>query len=241
MRFVRGASFAVRHCGLAIAAVLVGSASVGVASAAGARIADWGMNEGPNATTMHDSGPFNIPGRIGSAVETGVVADGRTVYRWAATGRDGVRPERLVTVESDRLNPRRADFVVVVRFKTGFRSHQHIMQKGQSGAAGGMWKIPMKYGRVGCTFVGSRDMAGIWSRETGLWDGQWHRVRCERSRAGVTITVDGGQPKTNHKWTGRIVNTWPTAIGGKPRCNVEPVHCDYYVGLINRVVVKKLR
>jgi hypothetical protein len=241
MRFVRGASFALRRWGLLIAALLVGSASVGVASASGAKIAEWEMNEPPGATTMHDSSGSNISGRIGPAVVTGVVFDGRTGYRWLGTDRDGVHRERLVTVDNSRLNPGRADFSVSVRFATGFHAHQHLIQKGQATTAGGMWKIPMKDGKVGCMFIGSRDRAAIFSRETTLWDGTWHTVRCERRSTGVTIIVDGGQPRTNPKWTGNIANTWPLSIGGKWSCGQGDVHCDYYVGHIDRVVVRRLR
>jgi hypothetical protein len=241
MRIFRGASFAFRRWGLVMAVVLVGAASVGIASASGAKIAEWEMNEGPRATTMHDSSGSNIDGEIGSRVVTDVVVDGRTGYRWPAIDHDVANREHLVTVESSRLNPGRGDFAVIVRFSTAQRHHHHLIQKGNSGAAGGMWKIPMKEGRVGCTFVGSRDMVGIWSRETELWDGEWHTVRCERRSTGVTVIVDGGEPKTNRKWTGKIANTWPTSIGGKWSCRVPDIHCDYYVGLIDRIVVKRLR
>ena len=241
MGFFRITSCALRRWGLGVAVLLVGSASVGVASASGAKIAEWEMNEGPRATTMHDSSGSNIEGKIGSAVVTDVVLDGRTGYRWPAISHDEVDREHLVTVNSSRLNPGRGDFAVSVRFATGFRPHQHLIQKGQATTAGGMWKIPMKQGRVGCMFIGSRDRAGIFSRETALWDGAWHTVRCERRRTGVTVIVDGGQPRTNDKWTGKIENTWPTSIGGKWSCRPPDVHCDYYVGHIDRVVVRRLR
>jgi Laminin G domain len=217
----------------------VGSASVGVVSASGAKIAEWEMNEGPNATTMHDSSG-SVDGKIGSAVVTDVVVDGRTGYRWPAIDHDVVNREHLVTVNSSRLNPGRGGFAVIVRFNTGHRHHQHIIQKGNSGAAGGLWKLPIKQGKVGCFFLGSRDRSAVFSRETVV-DGAWHTVRCERRRTGVTVIVDGGQPKTNDKWTGKIENTWPTSIGGKWFCRPPDVHCDYYVGLIDRVVVKRLR
>ena len=221
----------------------MGGASVGVASASAATIADWEMNEAPGATTMHDSSDSNLSGTIGSAVVTGVVTDGATGYQWLGTNRDGVHRERLVTVDSSMLNPGTDDFAVTVRFSTGFHGHQHIIQKGQSGAAGGMWKIHMQRtsGRVGCTFIGSSDMAAIRSRETGLADGAWHTVRCERRSTGVSVIVDGGKPTTNPKWTGKIGNTWPTSIGGKWFCRPPDIHCDYYVGRIDRIVVKKLR
>jgi Laminin G domain len=240
MGFFRRASFALRRRGLAVAVLLIGSASVGVASASAAKIAEWEMNEGPRATTMHDSSGSNIDGKIGSAVVTDVVVGGRTGYRWPAISHDTADREHLVIVNSSRLNPGRRDFAVIVRFNTGHHHHQHIMQKGNSGAAGGLWKLPIKEGKVGCFFLGSRDRVAIFSRETVV-DGAWHTVRCVRRHTGVSVIVDGGEPKTNRKWTGKIANTWPTSIGGKWFCRPPEIHCDYYEGLIDRIVVKRLR
>jgi hypothetical protein len=70
-------------------------------------------------------------------------------------------------------------------------------------------------------------------------DNQWHTVRCTRTSVGVTIVVDGGTPKTNGVWTGNIANTWPLAIGGKPKCDGTTVGCDYFVGRLDRAVVEK--
>jgi hypothetical protein len=70
-------------------------------------------------------------------------------------------------------------------------------------------------------------------------DNQWHTVRCTRTSVGVTIVVDGGTAKTNGVWTGNIANTWPLAIGGKPKCDGTTVGCDYFVGRLDRAVVEK--
>jgi laminin G domain protein len=240
MGFLRIAPLALRRWGVVVSALLLATGAVSVASASGAKIAEWEMNEGPNATTMHDSSGSNIDGKIGSAVVTDVVVEGRTGYRWPAIDHDVVDREHLITVNRSRLNPGRGDFAVIVRFNTGHHHHQHIMQKGNSGAAGGLWKMPIKEGKVGCFFFGSRDRAAIFSRETVV-DGAWHTVRCERRRTGVSVIVDGGEPRTNPKWTGKIENTWPTSIGGKWFCRPPDIHCDYYEGLIDRIVVKRLR
>jgi hypothetical protein len=215
------------------------NAAVGVrpAFAAWTKIADWRMNESSRARTMHDSSQSNLSGTIGSAVRTGVVLSGETGYRWSRQNKAGYHPERLVTVGSSLLNPRRDAFAVTVRLYTG-AGDQNIIQKGQARTAGGMFKIDMVRGHVICVFKGSAGRAAIRSRRT-VWDGAWHTVRCERRRRGVSIAVDGGVRRTQAGRTGRIANTWPLSIGGKWRCNPPNVQCDYYVGHLDRAVVRR--
>ena len=138
----------------AVLLLLVG-ASFGTASARGATIADWEMNEGSSATTMHDSSSSNLSGTIGSAVVTGVVTNGATGYRWPSENRwNTAHPERLIKVTSSKLNPGTANFTVIMRFYTGSFGDQNIIQKGQAKTGGGMWKIPLFDGKVGCNFLG---------------------------------------------------------------------------------------
>lgn len=188
---------------------------------------------------MHDSSDSNIDGKIGSAVVTGVVTDGATGYRWKGQNRDGYRPERLVTVQSSRLDPGTNDFAVIVRLMTG-AGDQNIVQKGQARTSGGMFKIDMVKGHVICMYRGSEGRSAVRSPQT-VWDHVWHRIRCERRGTRVLLTIDGGTPRVNSGATGRIANSWPLSIGGKWRCNGARVQCDYFVGRLDRVVVKKLR
>jgi hypothetical protein len=222
-----------------MAVLLAANASAGIESAFAAwmKVADWRMNEPPGATTMRDSSESNLSGAIGSAVQTGVLVSGETGYRWSGQNKAGLHPERLVTVDSSLLNPRRDDFAVSVRLLTG-AGDQNILQKGQSRTAGGMFKIDMVKGHVICVFRGSKGRSAIRSRQT-VWDHVWHTVRCERRSTGVTIIVDGGTPRTRSGATGRIANTWALSIGGKLRCDPPDVQCDYYVGLLDRVVVRR--
>jgi hypothetical protein len=223
---------------LAPAGAVLAFAFAGIGPAAAATtIADWKMNESAGASTMHDSGPSKLSGTIGSAVRTGVNVGGATAYRWSVRNKDGKHPERLVKVSSSLLNPRKGAFAVTIRLRTG-AGDQNIIQKGQATTSGGMWKIDMVKGHVKCTFKGSQGRAGVSSRQT-VWDSVWHRVRCERRSTGVTITVDGGTPRTTAKATGTIANSATLAIGGKSSCNPPTVQCDYYVGLLDRVLIQR--
>jgi hypothetical protein len=239
MRLLGAASAGLRRWGLVTAALLLVSASVGAPSAFGA-VADWEMNEGSSATTMRDSSGSGLSGSIGSAVVTGVVTNGAKGYRWRSENRLGsAHPERLVKVSSSRLNPGTAKFTVIMRFMTGSFGDQNIIQKGQAKTGGGMWKIPLFDGKVGCNFLGVKHRSAVWSRQV-VADNKWHTVRCDRRTTGVTITVDGGRSKTNRTWTGSISNTWPLTIGGKLKCDGgKTVGCDYFVGRIDRIVVKR--
>jgi hypothetical protein len=239
VRFFRGCLNARRRGCLLVAALLAVSATVAVDPAfAATTVADWEMNEAAGATVMHDSSGSNLSGKIGSAVQTGVVVAGAKGYRWSSRNKDGLHPERLVTVQSSRLNPGTAAFAVTVRLYTG-AGDQNIIQKGQSRTAGGMFKIDMLRGRVICTFKGSTGRAAIGSRQT-VWDHVWHTVRCERRAKSVSIIVDGGTPRTNYRATGNISNNKVLAIGGKAACNPPDVQCDYYVGLLDRAFVQRL-
>jgi len=222
-----------------IAALLVCTGSFGVMPALGATIARWEMDEPAGATTMRDSSPAGLDGTIGSAVVTGVVTDGATGYQWPSGNRSGVHTERLVRVDSSRLNPGIANFTFIMRFKTSSFGDQNIVQKGQAKTSGGQWKIAIKRGKIVCNFLGIVHRSAVWSNEI-IADNQWHTVRCDRRTTGVTITIDSNAPKTNHNWTGSISNTWAVSIGGKPKCDGGvTVGCDYYVGLVDRVVIER--
>ena len=217
---------------------VVACAVTGAGRALAARtIADWEMNEAAGATRMHDSGPNHLSGRIGSAVQTGVSAGGAKAYRWSSKNMAGRHPERLIKVSSSLLNPGRAAFVVKIRLRTG-AGDQNIVQKGQATTSGGMWKIDMVKGHVRCTFKGSRGTVGVGSRKT-VWDSLWHTVRCVRRSTGVSIRVDGGTSRRTAGATGRIANRSTLSIGGKVSCDPPRVECDYYIGLLDRVVVRR--
>jgi hypothetical protein len=106
---------------IATAIGLVSAMACDPASAAATvRVADWQMNEAAGAGTMVDSSGNGINGSIGSAIQTGYTYAGATGYHWGSTNPNGypAKPERLVTVPNDRLNPGNRDYAVTVRFRT---------------------------------------------------------------------------------------------------------------------------
>jgi hypothetical protein len=235
---LRGASvITVRRWCVAMAVGLVVMAWIGAASAYGGVVAKWEMNEPPGSTTMLDSSGSGISGAIGSAVLTGVASLGETAYRWHWQNKDGLRPERLVTVENPLLNPGTDDYAVTLRIATG-SGDQNILQKGQTHTSGGMFKIDMVEGYVICMYKGSLGRSSIKSSQQ-IWDNQWHTIRCERKPDRVVLTIDGGVPRVNKGATGNIANNWALSIGGKWRCDPPTVQCDYYVGVMDRVVVER--
>jgi hypothetical protein len=217
--------------------VLTVTASAGAASAFGATVADWEMNERSGARTMHDSSGSNLSGTIGSAVVTGVVTNGAKGYRWLGKNTDGYHPERLVRVNSSRLNPGTSDFVVRIRLFTG-AGDQNIIQKGQATTPGGYWKIDMVEGHVICLFKGSQGRSAVRSTQK-VSNNVWHTVRCERRGTRVSLTMDGGTRHSNVNATGKIANSKVLAIGGKAACNGGSIQCDYYIGRLDYAVVRK--
>lgn len=221
----------------AAVAVLLGAA---VPASAATTIADWEMNEGTTATTMLDSSGNGINGSIGDDVVTGYTFNGATGYHWTYVkpNQPPANPARLVTVADGRLNPGSSVYSVTVRFRTKV-SFGNIIQKGQSGTAGGYWKWQIPNGQLTCLFRGvingSFVSKAVNSGTTKLNDGVWHTVTCTRTATGVTMTIDGGTTRKASGWTGPISNTKPLVIGGKLNCDQQTVTCDYFVGDIDYV------
>ena len=214
-------------------------------AAATVRIADWQMNEPTGARTMLDSSGNGINGSIGTAVQTGVTYAGATGYRWSSTNPNGypAKPERLVTVPNDRLNPGSRDYAVTVRFRTT-HSYGNMIQKGQATTPGGYFKWEIPRGMLMCLYR-SRDSRGNLLGQKAvttpfpLNDGAWHTVRCEKTFDRVTMTIDGTTVVRSSRSTiGPIANTMPLSIGGKVACDQIEVTCDYFAGDIDWVRIE---
>ena len=218
----------------------VALAATSPASAATSQtIALWNMNELAGATVLVDSGPNGLNGTIGTSI---ALNGAYQTFPKVTRGTGGtIDPQHVETITSPLLNPGTADFRVTVRLRitSVVQSLGNVMQKGQTGTAGGLWKIQLDggNGRILCEFVSPYGSGGIRSAQV-VADNLWHTVTCERSATQVTTTVDGISTRIN-KSVGNIVNNQPLSIGGKHSCSATPNHdCDYFIGSIDYVLIE---
>jgi hypothetical protein len=221
-----------------VAASVVLATATSAQAAATNRVAVWEMNETTGARVMLDSSGHGLNGSIGTEVLTGQAVDGATAYRFERLkpNTPPAHPQHLVTVpDNNALDPGTRDYAVTVRIRTTAK-FGNIIQKGQSGAAGGYFKFQNPNGVVQCLFRGSAGSIAVGSGRP-INDGTWHTIRCERTSSGVTMTVDGVLASRRNGPTGNISNTWPLSIAGKVNCDQIDVTCDYYAGLIDRIQI----
>ena len=227
--------------GAAALTLVAGTTAVSPAQAkATVPLAQWEMNEGPDAAQMIDASPNGVHGVPGTDVVTGASdSTGRTFYRFP-TFKDPkavpANPERIVQVDDSRLNPGTRDYALTITFRTT-RSFGNMIQKGQSGAAGGYFKVQAPKGIVGCLFRGVDGSKSV-NSGVALNDGLWHTVRCERRVDRVLMTIDGTKVRRAYGITGSISNKMPLTIGGKLKCDQIVTTCDYFDGDVDRVVIE---
>jgi len=218
--------------GLALCMAVVALATASSASAVATRtVGLWNFNEAAGARVAFDSSGFNQRGTVGADVRTG-----GGIYRFPSV--TGVRPQHLVTVPNNaRLNPGSSEYAVTVRFRTT-RTGINVVQKGQSGTAGGFWKVEVSGGRAICLFrAGNGTQRGIGS-SVQVNNGAFHTVRCERNAGSTRVIVDGTVRGSTSGFGSSVSNSSVLAIGGKTSCGGS-VGCDYFVGDIDYVRVQK--
>ncbi len=219
----------------ATAGVLAGLLTFGAAPAAAAgltTIAQYEMNERSGATTLVDSSGNGFDGTIGAHVGLdGSVHTFPFHHGWAG---GTVDPAHNDLVANPALDPGTRDFSVALRLRFT-QAIGNVLQKGQSGTAGGMYKLQLDDGdgRILCRYVSDTGSGGVWSPEP-INDGKWHVVTCTRTASAVTITVDGTHTATINHSTGAVTSKLPLAIGGKSACKaVHGFDCDYFDGQID--------
>jgi hypothetical protein len=220
---------------LAVSAIIAGVLSLASPAQAAINrpVAIWQMNEAAGSRTMLDSSGNGINGTIGDDVLAGTaLSGGGTGYRFTnvAPNQPPANPERLVQVPNrSALNPGSGAFAVEFRMRTT-HSFGNVVQKGQSGAAGGYFKFQQPNGKISCLFRGSAGSSSASSGSVRVNDGRWHVVRCERTSSSVTMFVDGVVTGRNRNPTGTIANTRPITIAGKLNCDQIEITCDYFAG-----------
>jgi hypothetical protein len=231
-----GRDFAMRRSTLLVltAALTAALTTVVTAASAGAHHSDvvavWDLDEPPGSTVLHDSGGHGHHGRISPGVLVGVPAPVGIVHRFSGSSAPG---DGHVVPSHPALEPGRGDYGVSLHLRTT-RSSFNVVQKGQSGASGGMVKLEVEDGRFRCLFRGSGVSTGLAS-PFRIDDGEWHTVRCQRHRGEVVLAVDHVVVGRRPDRSGTIVNGWEVAIGAKSRCNQVTVGCDPFSGDLNWV------
>lgn len=194
----------------------------------------WEMDERRGATVLVDSSGHGHHGRISPGVTTEVRLPDGVVHRFPG----GFSPGGAHAVPSaPRLEPGTGDYGVSLRFRTT-RSSSNVVQKGQSAASGGMWKLEVERGRLRCLFRGIAGSAGLESPGR-IDDGAWHVARCQRHRGEVVLAVDGVVVGRRPDRSGTVHNGWEVAIGGKTRCHQVTVGCDPFLGDIDWVRIDR--
>jgi hypothetical protein len=214
---------------------LVMSPFVHPAQAASRTVALYQMNERAGSTALVDSSGNGLNGSIGSEVLEGTSTGGAVAHRfpYLAPNTPPAHPGHLDTVpHNSKLNPGTSAFAVTMRVKWT-NNFGNMIQKGQSGVAGGYFKWEAPTGVVRCLFRDSAGVSRTATSKTALNDGRWHVIRCERTPQGVTMTVDGAVRSNVAGATGSISNTAPLSIAGKYSCDQVKVTCDYFVGDID--------
>lgn len=212
-----------------------------VGAAATTTIALYEMNEPAGSTVLVDSSGSGLNGTIGSEVLEATAVMGATAHRFTylKPNTPPAHPGHLDKVpNTSKLDPGTADYAVSMRVRWT-HNFGNMIQKGQSGGAGGYFKWEAPKGVVKCLFRDSNKVTKTASSKTPLNDGQWHTIRCERTAAGVTMTVDGVKRSTAQGKTGSISNPKPLTIAGKGTCDQITVTCDYFVGDIDWVRIEK--
>jgi Laminin G domain len=233
---------------LSIAALALPMGLARANAAATVLVADWEMNDAPLATVMVDNSGNGHDGAIQSnaapLLTTGVISGPDTVFRWSNVkpNQPPATPQRVVQIDDPALNPGTKDWAISFRYRT---SHPfgNIVQKGQSESKGGQIKFQLPKGQISCMFKGASGARKSVKTINAYDDNQWHVVRCERTAAGVTMTVDGGagaggETRTIRGATGNLSNTIPMTVGGKINCDQHDITCDYFAGDIDWVKVE---
>jgi PKD repeat protein len=221
------------------AACLIGSLSAAPVFATPTTVVANYQMENDTGTAMADSAGTNdgVIATPHDGLDTNVVTPGGHGYSWGplpASVTDG----RVVTVpDNAAIDPQTSEFAVEVRINTE-ATDGVIAQKGESGTAGGQWRVQLAGGQAACLFR-SDAVRGAAQSTTDVSDGTWHTITCELTGTGTTVYVDTTKERHQNKpVTGGIDNSVPLTVGGKVGCG-NVTACDYFVGLVDYIKIFK--
>lgn len=225
-----------RRLSVVAAATALVLTPVAAASAASRTVLDLELNESLGAKVAVDTSGLHHNGSIGSKV---VMGKGYAHFPLSPGNLSlGSAPLILVPDASDgSLDPGRGNFTVQMRYRTTYG--ENILQKGQATTAGGQFKMQLEKRGFVCLVKTSAGSAAAGSGTAPVKDGAWHTVKCVRTPTSVTMYVDGVRTGRSNHTTGNLDNSWPWSIGGKSKCNGDPVTCDYFNGDIDYIRMTK--
>lgn len=160
--------------------------------------------------------------------------------------REASCPRAVISVANGAgLNPGTADFsfgvaVRVTKSQAAKGYDSNLIQKGLwSGRS--QWKLQLDGARAWpvCVFAGTR--GGTFHRvslisTSGVANGRWHKLSCERTARTVRLVVDGKvTAKTSFKAV-RLKDSLPVTIGGRAP---GKSHNDQFYGTMDRVFVSR--
>ena len=208
------------------------SATVTAARATTITVAQWNMDE-LSGTTMTDSSGIGNNGTVsgvtlGATGYTGAAGD----FAYAFDG----STSRVTVPNSSTLSAGSSDLTLTMHVNTALKpgtgSFDYDMLR--KGSAFNMEiypsKIPGIAAQAKCKFSGSLGRL-VFQAGPDLIDGTWHTLTCQKTSAGITLTVDS-TPYFKAGVIGDIrTNTQPVAVGWQTNST------DFYNGLLDDVSI----
>ena len=111
-----------------------------------------------------------------------------------------------------------------------------MIRKGQA-SDGHDWKIEILKGNHARCFAHGTGGSKSLSSAKALSLGAWHTIVCTFTPTGLTIVVDGSEPKTQSANIGSVTNGARVSIGAKV-AGTDPGG-DQYTGRMKQVVITK--
>jgi hypothetical protein len=224
-----------------LGAVVAGAAMVVLVptAAQAAIVADWEMDEEPNASVMVDSAGGDNNGSIHS-VQTGVDGlAGGNAYQFAGT------TSWVDVPDNSNLDPGAANITLTATVKIPAGSmaddSYEVVRKGLVNTKGGDWKMEIKrkgsnatIGHLHCVFKGVLAGGGtsLVSKQgsPNVVDGGVHTLQCIKTSTQVIAVVDGKRAFAT-KAAGSISNNQAVILGSKIAGD------DVMQGIVDKVTV----
>jgi Concanavalin A-like lectin/glucanases superfamily len=223
--------FAWRRAVVGTGALALSVAGLGTATAsASTTAAVWLMDE-TSGTKMVDSSGHGNNGTIYHVSMTGA-----TGYKFDPASRS-----KVVVPSSATLNPGASTLSYTVKMQSSrvpaSGTDYDILRKGLSSTTGGEYKLEIVnangQGRAFCVVKDSRGVTATVQGTTNVTDGKVHTLTCTKTASGLTLKVDGLQPRTKAVTSGigSISNTSALVIGAKT-ATVTGAAGDWYNGAL---------